>query len=233
MTEETEPPRFATHDDLWQPPQDSLATRAISKRSKASGRSTAMTPDNREIRFESLLEKKVAMRLMTSKQVARLVEQPPPVVYFDADGVQCLHYFDFLATMHDGRKIAYAIRPEHRAAKIRALLPFLMPYAVDLADGFVVATEKHVPRASVANAALILSARRAAHPGNDQAVRTVVAGLHGQVTVGDIVAMTGLHGDGFRAVIRAIDRGELAVTTGGAIDYATRIERVHNHGDGQ
>jgi hypothetical protein len=233
MIEETEPASFTTLDDVWRPPLERQLPRKIAKRSKSSGRSTILAPDNREIRCESLLEKKVALRLLTDQQVEHVIEQPDPVAYYDTEGKRCLHFFDFLATMKDGRKIAFAVRPEKRAAKVRAFLPLIARDAPKFADGIVLLTEKHVPHAAVANAGLILSARRSPRPAADVAVRTYVAGLHGEVTIGDVVAATGLHGDGFRAVIRAIDRGELRATTGGHLDYATRIERIATEGNAQ
>lgn len=231
MPDDDDAPRYTKRDALWKPPGETRASRTINFKSRASGRAIVLSGTNREIHCESLLERKIALQLLTNKLVQNVVEQPPPVDYIDATGKSCKHFFDFLVTMTDGRRIAIAVRPEARAGKIRALLPFVAASAPDFADGFLVLTQEHAPQAAVANASLILSARRTVRPHHEQTVRTLVAGIHGDVTIGDIVAASGLHGDGFRAVVRLIDKGELRVVTGGCIDYATRIEP--NSGNGE
>lgn len=190
-----------------------------------------MTNARREMRCESILEKKIAMRLLTDSRVVSLEEQPAPVSYRDADGKECKHYFDFLATMNDGRRIAIAVRPEKRAEKVRSLLPMIAADSKGFADAMCVMTERKTSKASVTNAQMILSARRGIRPAHDAVVIEVIAGIEGCTTIGDLVAMTGLHGDGFRAVVRAIDRGDLKAVSTGELGYDTVVEHVASEGE--
>jgi P2-related tail formation protein len=86
-----------------------------------------------------------------------------------------------------------------------------------------------MPLHAVLDAGLILACRRESCPDCDEAVRRVVAGIHGRVTVGDIVDRTGLKGNAFRAVVRLIGDGLLEVVDRAArIDYPTPVRRAGN-----
>ena len=79
------------------------------------------------------------------------------------------------------------------------------------ADRYVLLTEKNVLPDTVYNAQLILAARRVANDDHDQSLRDIAVGLHGAVTLADLIAASGLEADGMFAAARLIARGELII----------------------
>ncbi len=221
----------STLDDLWRPPAPSRATRTISRRPErgGSGRSLMVggaTPHL--IQSESGHEGQFAIVALTRRDVVDVWEQPDPVSFVDVDGVRHLHTFDFLLRMSDGKRIAVAVKPTKTAEKHgwREKIAHIAAQAGHFADGFVLVTGKHLPRDMVRDARLILSCRRDDRPDDDARVRAVVAGLDGAATISDIVALSGLDGHGFRAVVRLVDVGVLEVADGTRIDYPTLVRRT-------
>jgi hypothetical protein len=221
--------RYTTLDDLWRPPAPSRGSRRPSRRSKGSGRATVIggTPP-RQIHCESNPERKCALMLLARRDVADVVEQPPAVWFVDADGRNKRHTFDFFVTMTDDTTVAVEVKPLDKVEKHhwRERLRRIAEQADGFADRYVLVTEANLPPNAVYNAALLHAVRRDIQPEHDEQIRRLTADLHGQVTVADLVARSGLEGDGFRAIARLIGAGELVAVRGGRIDYPTFVSRA-------
>lgn len=229
-----EPARYDTLETLWQDPAPSLATRNISRRSKGSGRAVVVGGlDHREIHCESLLEANVLATLLADKQrVLDVQEQPGVVAYVDIEGRDRAHYFDFLVTMRDGRRIAIAVKPEKRSARLENDFDQIIRYAGPFADAYLLVTDTSLTEHSVYNAWLILAARRDHNPEADAKVSAVAASLHGQIAIEDLVDACDIGAPAFHAIVRLIDNGELRLSAHGRIDYGVNVERceVENAG---
>ncbi len=166
--------------------------------------------------------------LLARNDVADVVEQPPAVWFVDADGRNRRHTFDFLVTMKDGTKIAIEVKPLAKVEKYhwRERLRRIAEQVEGFADRYMLVTEANLPPDAVYNAALLHAVRRDVQPEHDEQIRRLTADLHGSVTVADLVARSGLAGDGFRAIARLIGAGELIVAGRGRIDYPTFISRA-------
>ncbi|SEG69289.1 hypothetical protein SAMN04488115_109135 [Bosea lathyri] len=94
---------------------------------------------------------------------------------------------------------------------------------IELADGVLLMTEKDVPKDLVANATFLHHAKRESNPEHDEIVRAIVS--EGTVmTIGSVVARSGLEGAAFRTIGRLIGRQEIDVLDDGIYDYPTRIQ---------
>jgi hypothetical protein len=88
-------------------------------------------------------------------------------------------------------------------------------------------TEKDFSPSERHNAELVHETRRQPMLQHDDHVRKVTAEILGAVTIGDVVGMAGLGGDGFRAVVRLLADGYFRLSEGDArIDYPSRIYRA-------
>jgi hypothetical protein len=221
--------KYTTLDDLWRPPAPSKSTRQLSRKSKGSSRAIVVggTPA-RAIQCESNLERKSLLMLLARRDVADVVEQPPAVIYTDEEGRVRRHVFDYFVTMTDDTTVAVEVKPLDKVEKYhwRERLQQIADQAEGFADRYVLITEENLPPEATFNAALIHSVRRDDKPEHDQHVRRIAADLHGQVTIADLVARSGLAGDGFRAIARLIGAGELIAVGRGRIDYPSFISRA-------
>jgi len=221
--------KYTTLHDLWRPPAPSKATRQLSRRSKGSSRAIVVGgKPARAIQCESNLERKCLLMLFARLDVADVVEQPPAVIYYDDDGRMRRHVFDFFVTMTDDTTVAVEVKPLAKAEKYhwRERLRRIADQAEGFADRYVLITEENLPPEATYNAALIHSVRRDDKPEHDQHIRRIAADLHGQVTIADLVARSGLAGDGFRAIARLVGAGELIAAGRGRIDYPTFVSRA-------
>ena len=219
----------STLDDLWRGPLPSRSTRNIPRKSSASARGFVLGCDGRRIvQFESGMERGFASVMLARQDVVDLREQPEPVHYVDAEGYDCIKQFDYFATMRCGTRIAIEVKPKDKVDKHgwREEIALIAAQAGGFADAYALVTEKKLARSLVANANLIRCCRRDRNADHDAMLRKTVAGLHGRVTVGTLVKLSGLEGDGFRAVVRLIDEGVLTVVGDGRIDYPTLVKRA-------
>ena len=217
------------------PPLGSTASRRIVVPKKGSLRGALVTrgEHRRVITFESELERKVLLVLLARRDVVEVREQIAPVTYRDADGVEREHRFDFLVRRRDGRRILVAVKPLEIAVKhdLDGLIRLIARHVPrSLADSAIWMSERDVPRNAVFNATLLHSVRAGGSPEHDKVVEGIASTLAGITTVACLVAASGLAGDGFRAVVRLIDRGVLRMVGTGRIDYGTRIERIVDRG---
>jgi len=162
------------------------------------------------MQFESHTEKIVALVMLARRGVAGL-ENQIPFPWVNLDGAAATHFFDFRASLTDGSRVAMIVKNARKAAKAEfiAEMSYLASQVTsDFADRVALITEKDLDPIEVHNAELIHSVRFA-DPEPDAAVQGVVAEINGTVQIRDIVAIAGVSGRGFMAVVRLIGRHEL------------------------
>lgn len=223
----------------WAPPAPSLAERRIPTGPKAGsvrGHTLTNGPERRRLAFESNGEAKTAHVLLARPDVVDLREQAEPVSYVDALGYPRKHYFDFVATLATGERVAIAYRP-HVKARRQGLDGTLRLIAAQMgrqvADRVVHMSELDLPRDLVHDAKLLHAVRRDDRPEDDRKLAAIAATLQGVTTVGDLVRASGLAGRGFRAVVRLIGDGTLDIVGPRGIGYATQVVRGAKRAGGQ
>ena len=140
---------------VWAAPSASVASRRPAKKSRGSFRGALVNPrTNREIVFESTLERDLAYILPTLPTVVGVRDQVGPVEYVDEDGVVHQHTFDFVADHEDGTSTAIAVKPARRVERsgVQKTLDLIRDQRTDVADRFVVRTGDHITRDRAANA---------------------------------------------------------------------------------
>ena len=214
-------------DDVFTPPLQSRATRQMPKRSRASCRGV-ITLNNQRYVFESLVELRTLFQGMMRDDVIDIWDQPPAVPYRNRRGQIKTHTFDFLFTMRCGRKLAIAVKSHARAVtgKFREELELIGSQMPDgFADEIVLVTEKDLSKTSTTSAARCLQSQRILDPQADDAVASAIVSNEFPITVEKLVLSTGLWGRGYRALLRAIATGQLAVTNNGSVDYGSIVVR--------
>lgn len=205
------------------PPLPSLASRNISLSARGSYRCTLVDhTNNRQIRCESRLERNVYMVILAHRDIESLHEQPPAVQYIDENGVVHEHTFDALVRMSDGTRIAIDVKPRQRVV-LSGLPEVHRMIKTQVGSGFahryLIRTEDHAHPVDVANAELILRARRLSNHAADIAVRDLVEDLRGWCRFGDLIAISGVGANAFDALVRLIDEGVLAIRDRVRISY--------------
>lgn len=217
----------------WKPPLASLASRRPAIKSTTSVRGTLVNPrTNREMVYESTLERDTACILMVLRGCRAVLDQPPAVAYIDDHGVRRWHTFDFLVVMNDGSRTAYAVKPARNVERsgLRRIVELIRQQRPDFADRFVILTEEQITVDHAANARLIIKSRRMRNEDHIAAVMAVVSRLGGSVKIADLLAATRNDGHGFMAVVCLIDIGVLEHAGPGRIshDSAVRPARTAN-----
>ena len=213
---------------IWQPPRPSTASRKPATRSKGSFHGAMVDPaENRVKVFESYtLELGMAYILSADHSVQQFEDQPPPVTYVTQEGRYRTHTFDFRATLCDGRRIAYALKPEGKVAPsgIETTLQLIRQQSLTgFADAAVVRTEKTVTKRAVHNARTILWARRCRN-ARDVALAAEHAGrLNGATRLQHLVQAIGLGPRGRVAVLCLIDERALSVADTAWLDSNTLL----------
>lgn len=207
-------------------PRASLAARTVAMRSRGSVRGTIVSPfDDREIHYESILERDAACILLADPRVSLLREQVGPVAFIAADGSEGEHYFDFVATLRDETKLAIAVKYERQVegSGIRDVLARIDPKATANAR-VVLRTERQITRVRADNARLVLHANRVADLGEMTALRRFLATVRGVATLEDILRAAGLSSpEGFYAAVRLFGLGFIKCVDGGAFTHSARV----------
>ena len=212
---------------IWQPPSEPQSSRSISYRGMFSDRGT-ITAANQKFLVESAMEGDVASILLTHPDVVHVCEQPPAVTYVKPDGTAGRHTFDFVCEMRDGTKIAIAVKPEERTRKpgfAAGMARIVAQMPSDFAAKAVVVTEACYSRADASNARTVLAARLRPVAASDAMIETAIATLNGAIDIAGLMRIAGAPGEGFRAVVRAIDRGLLELRSTGRISSQTLVAR--------
>jgi hypothetical protein len=173
---------------------------------------------------ESHLEMKATLILAARPETAALFEQIA-FEWKDATGASRTHYIDLMVQQHDGQWVGYAVRPWARLSKAY-LADLARIKAQAIASGFLwdfrIFTDRDVDPIDLFNARLLHSVR-VAEPDADAAARSVAAAITGVTTIGALVADIGIHGQGFRAIVRLIRSGHLQPVRHERIDHGTEV----------
>lgn len=139
-------------------------------------------------------------------------DQPEAVDYVDDEGRPRKHTFDFLATLHCGRRIAYPVKPKALVEKsgIQRVLELIREQVGStFADAYVLRTDEDISDVRVANAKLVVSSLDCRNDEHVARVRECLAGVVGAVRIADVAARTGLEGHAVRAIACLIWDGVL------------------------
>lgn len=177
--------------------------------------------------YESKHERDFISLLLADPSVEEIQEQPPAVVFYDDDGRERSHIFDFLVR-RSGRRIAVDIKPSEKVQKsgaehIQELIKEQLGASV--ADQFIVRTEQHLHPDDVHDAELIARARRLPDAVADKAVQELTSALAGRARIDAIVERTGLAAKAFNALVRLIGDRVLEVCDGARITPNATVRR--------
>jgi hypothetical protein len=214
-------------EDIWKPVRKSLGSRDPALRSRYSS-TGFLVEDDRIVSFESRLEKFAGEVFALDQNIVSFVEQPPRVEYLDGTTLRH-HTFDFYTVRRPVRRTFVAIKHSRRveSSGIRRVIRLISEQSGRaVADEIVLMTELDFSASERFNAELVHETRRHPIPEHDLHVQQVSAEIQGIVTLRDIVAISGLGGDGFRAVVRLIaDRFFELAAPDTRIDYSASIRR--------
>lgn len=211
---------------VWSAPLASVASRLPPKKSAGSFRGSIVNPrTNREIVFESTLERDMAYILPNLPTVVGVRDQVGPVEYVDEDGVFREHTFDFVADHADGSSTAIAVKPARRVGPsgIEKTLGLISTQQPRTADRFVVRTGDHITRDRAANARLLHRALRTWNEADIADVMAVASTLRGTAPIRAMVATSRTFGHGFMAVACLIAHGVLEHVSPGPISIESRV----------
>ena len=213
----------------WQPVAASIASRRPALRSRGSCRGWIIDPtNNREIVFESNLERGLAEMLCARRDISQVVDQPPAVDYTTSDGLARRHVFDFLAITTGKQRIAIAVKPATKvqSSGIETVVSLIEKQVGNrFADRYVIRTEAHITRDRVFNARLILRSRNHQSEDDQKVILALVPMAASSTQIAALVNGSGLGARGFNAIIGLIDLGILRHVAHGRIDYASHVSR--------
>jgi hypothetical protein len=175
---------------------------------------------------ESHTEMLVALVMLARRDVV-LLENQVSFPWFDSDGSERLHRFDFRVTLRDGRRIALMVKwsTEAQKPKFKGKAARIASQVTSaFADEVVVVTELDLDPIEVHNAELI-HAVRVPEPDVDAAARRAIQTLVGAARIGDLVTEIGREGRAFRAVVRLIRSHDLQLVDHERITYDTLVRR--------
>lgn len=212
---------------LWVPPSESLAARKFSLRSRSSFRGTIVNPrTNREMHYESTLERDAMYILMARPDVAEIRDQPPAIPYFDRDLRRRHHWFDLEVRLHCGRRYAFAIKPEKQVAKsgiLDTLQLIREQRPRGCADVVALRTEQQITRARASNARLIVRANGCRVETDVDLIWSFAQSLQRPVRIAEILAATIPDALGLMAVVCLIGDGLLVPIGNGHITHETHV----------
>ncbi len=195
-------------------PAASRADRRIANASKGHCTAFAVLGENEgyRVQAESHLELCNLLLLNASGEVERLKEQA--LFEWEEGGRIKRHYFDVLALLKSGARIAYTVKPEKRASSERFLseMRVIAGYAVH--SGFCcevrLVTERSFCQVDLRNAAIFATVRPSEFSAEaEHKARKVTEDLVGSVTLRDLSTKIGMAACGYRALLCLVRRGVL------------------------
>ncbi|WP_148287890.1 hypothetical protein [Rhodopseudomonas sp. B29] len=180
---------------------------------------------NREITYESSLERDLAYILLAHSDVADVQDQVP--IDYDDNGMKRKHTIDLVATLKDGTKTAFFVKPATRvkSSGIEETVELIREQAPkDFADHYEIRTGDHITRVRAENARLIHRARRTRCEEDIAIIAKVAATLRGAVTIQTLLAASMNNGNGFYAVVCLIDDRILDHVGQGLITYSSLVK---------
>ncbi|WP_282603994.1 hypothetical protein [Paracoccus sp. PARArs4] len=205
-------------------PAGSRAARAIPKSSQGHfvGEFVFGAEHPRRVRFESLLEFKVALCTVYRPRFVDLEEQIAPISFRRPDGDIGYHYLDYRVTFEGGIRLGMVVKPSYRAeqpafiANVRAIAAAAVP---DVVDRLTVVTERHIHPVEFWNAQLFHAARRPVQE-EDRIIDRLASRLRAPVVIEDLMTQGRHDGVILFGIARTIQRGGLKLL---------RKERIELH----
>ncbi|WP_416355910.1 hypothetical protein ACLNGM_17525 [Aureimonas phyllosphaerae] len=215
---------------LWVPPKSSRGSRRPPTKNVFSVRGVIIDPaTNREIVYESTLERDLLCILLADRRVASLLDQPPAVEYFDDTGRIRRHTLDFMATLRDGRRIWIAVKPQARviSSGIEETLERIgTGPSRHRADAVVLRTDRHISRDRAADARMILRARRTRVARDVEAVAEWVRRTNGRISVDAICNALPDIPAVFMRIVNLVDEGVLRPVGTGRLSMSTSVRHI-------
>jgi hypothetical protein len=181
--------------------------------------------------YESEIEELVGLSFLAHPNVADVIDQPPPVFFYDDDGDLRETIFDWKIVEACGTRTLVAVKRSNQVASsgIQRVVDLTAEQlSPDVADYVVLATEAKLTRTDTFNAKLMYSARREIIPDDDAIIESLIRSLCGHTTIGELVEASGINGSGFRAIVRAIAARRVVLTTYRTIDHDAIVERARS-----
>lgn len=193
-------------------PQKLRGSRKIRSRSAISARGILVARIRgakrlTRIGYESSLERSFALIALADANSADIVEQPFTLRYVDKIGKMRRYTFDYLVTMRDGRRIAVEVKHSQQAKKqkvIAKITDAALRLVPDYADEVFLFTERNFTRTQIENAEQFVNCQRELDPDADDQLAEIISTLKGNMTVSDLVRVSGLAERGYPAVVRAM-----------------------------
>ncbi|TWB12966.1 hypothetical protein FBZ89_12267 [Nitrospirillum amazonense] len=205
--------------DFWLPPTPSTASRRPPARSRGHCGGSLVDPaSNRELLFESHLERNIALVALADRRILGIWDQPPAVDYRDEHGRGRRHTFDFLFEVVGGTRIAVAVKPSAKVERsgIARTLDLIRRQVRGFADHYALRTERHATPTMVQNAEWILQARRMRDPGQVAAMAKFTATMAEPAAMAAVVMQSGLGPGAWNALVNLIDEGAVELPDAGA-----------------
>ncbi|HEY0331669.1 MAG TPA: hypothetical protein VGC77_21540 [Rhodopseudomonas sp.] len=183
---------------------------------------------NREVTYESSLERDLAYILLAHPDVDDIQDQVP--IEYD-DGTRRKHTFDLVASLKRRTKTAFAVKAANRvkSSGIEKTIELIRDQASpDFADRFEIRTGEQITRVRADNARLIHRARRTRYESDIATIAMVAATLRGAVTIESLLAASMNNGHGFYAVVCLIDDCVLDLVGHGRITYSSLVRPRQN-----
>lgn len=210
-------------------PARSQADRPITKGSKGHCTAFAVLGEDcgRRFQAESHLELKNLLVVKALPDVADLKEQ----VLFEWYERSFLrrHYFDLIAVLNCGHRIAFTVKPERRlnSGKFLAEMRGITSHALEanFCDEVRLVTDRDIDPIHVNNAR-VLAAVTDADPTADLIAAKIAEKIIGAVSLKDFALATGLQARGYRASLRLIGDRVLTLTSHQNITPQTFVRRM-------
>ncbi|WP_370270416.1 hypothetical protein [Nioella sp.] len=214
-------------------PNPSVADRNVPLASKGhcTGLAVLGEGEGTRVQAESWLELCHLMLLNADEEVAELAEQQR-FTFGDHEDDLREHIFDVVATLQDGYRIAYTIKPEIRLVsgvfleEMAEVAWWVREY--DYADDVQLLTDADIDQIELRNAQMFAAVREADPEADDAATRAIEALPEGACrSLRDLTIDTGMKARGYSALIRLLRRGFAVQIERGIIRPATLIKRSY------
>lgn len=207
-------------------PTASRADRKIAISSKFHCTAYAVLGDDEgyRVQAESHLELCNLLILNANPDVAHLKEQV--LFKWDDDGHSRRHFFDVVATLKNGRRIAYTVKPEKRALtdQFQSEMKEIARHTrnSNFCDVVCLVTEKDIDEIDLRNAEQFAAVRQPDPKADDIALKTARE-LLGAVSLRDLADRTGIGHRGHASLIRLMRKGYLRAETHEVIKPSTLV----------
>lgn len=221
-------PPNARAGSVWVAPSATLSSRRVIYKSKSSFRGALVNPKtNREIMYESTLERDAAYILIAHPDVEDFHEQAAPVRYTDAIGKGRTHTFDFQVRMVNGSTQSLAIKHDHQVVKsgiLETLDLIRIQRPKGCGDVIELKTERQITRERAHNARLIVRALNCRIDQDVELMRAFVMTLAGPTRIADILRETIPDARGFMALLCLVADGDIVTSQQGFITYESFVQ---------